>query len=251
MSATRLLSVVAVGVSLSLLVVACSNDRDGTTSLTTSTTTSTVLPTTTIVPTTVPVTTVPVTEAPTTLAPTTTSTVAPTTTEAPSTTTTPPGASLSLRFDGVGEASFGTSPDDVITYVSNVLGRPTADTGWVNAGGVGCSGGQARIVFWNDLRLTFGDSSNISSERRHFFAWRYGPPGGTSIDPEGMTTITGLTVGSSVTDLQKAYPAATLVAGDATNTPSAKLSDGLLAFLTDTSPTGVVTAILGGQNCTD
>jgi hypothetical protein len=106
-------------------------------------------------------------------------------------------------------------------------------------------------VFWNDLRLTFGDASNVSSGRRHFFAWRYGPPGGTQIDPAGMATLLGLTIGSSIDELQKNYPAANIVPGGASTTPSAQLTDGLAAILTDAGARGVVTVLLGGNNCTD
>jgi hypothetical protein len=243
--------VIAAGTAFAVTATACSNERANTSATSVLTTTTTVVTTTTS-------TTVPITVAPTTTTSTTppttstTTTVAPTTTtEAPTTTTEPPGASLPLLFDGIGDARFGTNPDDVITYISGVLGKPTADTGWVGAGGVGCDGDEARIIFWNDLRLTFGDESNVSSGRRHFFAWRYGPPGGTEIDPAGMTTLVGLAIGTSVDMLQKEYPGAKLIAGNATTDPTAELSDGLLAFLTDTGSPGVVTAILGGENCTD
>jgi hypothetical protein len=158
---------------------------------------------------------------------------------------------LPLRFDGVGDVRFGTEPDAVITSISAVLGAPTADSGWIPATAIGCAGGQARQVFWNDLRLTFGDSSNVSAGRRHFFAWRYGPPGGTRIDPPGMATLLGLTVGSSIDALQKSYPAAHIVAGDADTTPSAQLTDGVSAILNDAGAQGIVTALLGGDNCTD
>lgn len=246
MSTPRTLCAIAAGTAVSLLAVtACSNDRAGS-----NLTPSSVVTTTTLVATTTTTTstTIPVTVAPTT----STTTTAPTTTIAePTTTTELPGATLPLRFDGVGDVRFGTEPDGVITYISGVLGAPTADSGWVGATAIGCDGKLARQVFWNDLRLTFGDTSNVSAGRDHFFAWRYGPPGGTRIDPAGMATLLGLTVGSSIDDVQTSYPAAHIIAGDADTTPSAQLTDGLSAILSATGAQGIVTALLGGDNCTD
>lgn len=240
---------VAACAALAVSVAACSSDRD----------------TTNLGPTTVPGTTIAVSttvEATTTLAPTTTvpattttpapaTTAAPTTTEAPTTTTELLGASLPLRFDGVGDARFGTEPDDVLAYISDRLGDPTADSGWLPANQMGCQGTESRVVFWNDLRVTFGDESNVSTGRRHFFAWRLGPPAGTALNPAGMKTLLGLSVGSTVEQIQAAYPAAQFFAGDANTTPAAQLSEGLFVFLTDASRLGVVTAVLGGEGCSE
>ncbi len=209
-------------------------------------TSTTIEPTTTTTPPTS-------TEAPTTTrAPTTTTaaTLAPTTsTEAPTTTTRPIGSALPLRFDGLGDARFGAEPADVIAAVSDVLGKPTADSNWVVASQIGCPGAEARTVFWDDLKLTFGDDSNASTGRRHFFTWSFGPPAGAAPKPAGMATALGLTIGTSVTQIQKLYPGAKLIAGSDTVTPSAQLRDGLSVYLTDTAPSGVVTAVLGGQAC--
>ena len=210
------------------------------------TTTSTVIPTTTII----------IIETTTTAAPTTTSSTSTTsttsttttsTTEAPTTTTELPGASVPLRFDGLGDLRFGVDPEDAISYLSGILGNPTADSKWVNAGDIGCEGDQARTVFFDDLRLTFGDESDISTGRRHFFTWSFGPPAGFAPKPEGLATQQGVTIGTSVADILKAYPAARLSGGD---DPSAELSEGLLVQLTSISPTGVVTQLVGGTPCT-
>jgi hypothetical protein len=189
---------------------------------------------------------------PTTVAPTTSTstTLAPTTTTAAATTTTVLiGSTIPLRFDGIGDARFGADPDDVITYISDIIGDPTADTDWINARSVGCLGEEARTVSWDDLHLTFGDESNVSTGRRHFYAWIYGPPSGSAIAPAGMATPLGISVSSSVAAIQAAYPGAQLIAGDAQVTPSAQLSAGLFAYLTDARQTGVVTVLEGGQVC--
>ncbi|MCU1365763.1 MAG: hypothetical protein JWN39_1402 [Ilumatobacteraceae bacterium] len=249
-----MLVTVIAGAVLSLLAASCSNSRanSGATTMYTTTTavaTTTTIPVTTVSPTTPPT---PVPTTTTAALPTTTTATLPptTTTEPPTTTTEPPGAALPLRADGVGDATFGNDPDEVISYLSGIFGTPTADTGWVGGVEVGCKGTSARVVFWNDLRLTFGDESNVASGRRHFFAWRYGPPFGTSINPAGMTTAVGLTIGAPIDEVLKDYPGAQVITDDTVATPTAELADGLTAFLTDTGPRGSVTTLLGGQNCT-
>jgi hypothetical protein len=189
------------------------------------------------------------TEAPTTTAEPTTTTEAPTTTAAPTTTTEPPGASLPLRFDGVGDARFGLNPDDVLQTISKVLGRTTADTNWVKASDLDCDGTEARQVFFNDLKLTFGDESDEGSGFRHFFAWQFGPPAGSAPNPKGMATVLGVTIGTNVADLRKAYPSMKLIEEDATHDPGAQLAKGLSVVLTDTTESGVVTQLNGGTGC--
>lgn len=235
--------------ALSLVASACSSGHGGSNGTIFGGTTPVVTSTTVESPTTP----APTTEAPTTtLAPTTIApvTVPPTTsTDAPTTTTRPIGASLPLRFDGLGDARFGAEPADVIAAISGVLGKPTADSNWVVASQIGCPGKDARTVFWDDLKLTFGDASNESTGRRHFFTWSFGPPAGAAPKPAGMATALGVTIGTSVTQIRKLYPAAKLIVGNDTVTPSAQLGDGLFVYLTDTTPSGVVTAVLGGQAC--
>ena len=232
---------------MSMLASACSAGHEGTngTLFGQGTTTSTALPTTT---TTIVETTTTV--APTTTTSTTTSTTSTTTTsttEAPTTTTELPGASVPLRFDGLGDLRFGVAPEDAITYLSGILGPPTADSLWVNAADIGCQGSEARTVFFDDLRLTFGDESDISTGRRHFFTWSFGPPAGLAPKPPGMATQFGVTVGTTVADLLKAYPAAHLNGGD---DPSAELSEDLVVFVTSIAPSGRVTKLVGGTACT-
>jgi hypothetical protein len=236
-----------------LIASACSSGHGGSNGTIFGGTTPVVTSTTVVTPATpVPTTDAPTTEALTTVAPTTiaVATLPPTTSiEAPTTTTRPIGASLPLRFDGLGDARFGAEPADVIAAISDVLGKPTADSNWVVASQIGCPGSEARTVFWDDLKLTFGDVSNSSTGRRHFFTWSFGPPAGAAPKPAGMATVLGVTIGTSVTQIKKLYPAAKLIVGNDTVTPSAQLSDGLFVYLTDTTRSGVVTAVLGGQAC--
>ena len=234
---------------VALIASACSSGHGGSNGTIFGGTTPVVTSTMVVTPTTP----VPTTDAPTTtFAPTTiaVATLPPTTSiEAPTTTTRPIGASLPLRFDGLGDARFGAEPADVIAAISDVLGKPTADSNWVVASQIGCPGSEARTVFWDDLKLTFGDDSNASTGRRHFFTWSFGRAAGTAPKPAGMATLLGVTIGTPVTQIIKLYPAAKLIVGNDTVTPSAQLSDGLFVYLTDTTRSGVVTAVLGGQAC--
>ena len=243
----RTLVLLAACATFGVAAAACSSDRHAT-----SLGPTTVVTTTTDLRTAAPTTAAPTTTAlptTTTALPTTTTALPTTTTALPTTTTQPLGSRVPLRFDGVGDARFGSDPKDVIAYISGQLGAPTADSGWVGADQIGCKGAEARDVFWNDLRLTFGDESNVSSGRRHFYAWRFGPPAETAPAPPGLKTVLGLTVGSTVEKVQALYPAAQFFAGDDTTTPSVQLSDGLFAYLTDSARKGVVTQLLGGVGC--
>ena len=166
-------------------------------------------------------------------------------------TTVPVGASITLRPDGVGDALFGAEPEGVIAYLRGLLGPPSTDSGWVSAVQRTCPGTEVRNVTWGDLALLFGDQSNVSTLRRHFFAWSYGPPAGEVIAPFGLVTAAPalIGIGSTVSQLRAAYPSAVIFAGDELVGPWAKISEGLVAYLTNTGPAGVVTSFVGGTGC--
>ena len=63
---------------------------------------------------------------------TTTTTTLPGQTTSTSTTAVPRAAALVLRDDGLGDARFGAEPESVISYVTSIIGRPTADSGWAD-----------------------------------------------------------------------------------------------------------------------
>lgn len=106
-----------------------------------------------MVPTGLPSTVPPPTPAPT-------STVAASTTSSTSSTTTtsvPKAAKLVVAADGLGDALFGAEPEQVISYVTAVIGPPSDDSGWIDANTdfPACPGNELRIVRWDDLRLLF------------------------------------------------------------------------------------------------
>lgn len=106
-----------------------------------------------------------------------------------------------------------------------------------------------RNVDWGDLSLIFGDESNITGGRDHFYSWSLGPPDGAILSPAGMATPERIGIGSSVSEVQAAYPAAIVSAGDEIVASSARLSEGLFAFVTSADGSGLVTALVGGQGC--
>jgi hypothetical protein len=232
---------------LTAAMAGCSDDNPaatdtGSTSsvLVADTTTTTATPTTTS-------TTIPVTTA----APTSTTTSTTTTTSSTTTSTTvAPGAELVLRPNGLGDAAFGAEPDGVIAYVSSIIGAPTVDTGWVDPLSVGaCPGTELRQVSWADLVLEFTDESSVTSGRRHFFSYQYGPTFGQHIAPAGLKTDAGIGVGSTVAELTGTYPSAVINPGDDFGGPNFFINDGLAGFLTGVNPTDTVTSVLGGQGC--
>lgn len=191
----------------------------------------------------------PATTTPATTTPATTTTAATTTTVEATTTTIPPGASLSLRSDGLGDAPFGAEPDEVVAYVSVLVGEPVQDSGWVDAISRTCPGTEVRFVQWGDLTLLFGDDSGVATGRRHFFAWSFGPAADIKASPIGVATSEGISIASSVEDIGRAYPSTRLFEGDELSTASASIEPDLLAFVTTTRDDGVITAMLGGQGC--
>jgi hypothetical protein len=161
-----------------------------------------------------------------------------------------PGAELILRANGLGDAAFGADPDGVIAYVSSIIGASTVDTGWVDPLSVGaCPGTELRQVFWGDLTLQFSNESSVTSGRRHFFSYVYGPTFGTQIAPAGLKTEAGIGVGSTVAELTGTYPSVVINPGDDFGGPNYFINEGLAGFLTGVNPTDMVQSVLGGQGC--
>lgn len=155
-----------------------------------------------------------------------------------------------LRSNGLGDAAFGADPEGVIAYVTSIIGSLTIDTGWVDPLSVGaCAGTEMRQVSWGDLTLQFSDQSGVTSGRRHFFSYVYGPTFGPAIAPAGLKTDAGIGVGSTVAELTGTYPAAVINPGDDFGGPNFFINDGLVGFLTGVNPTDTVNSVLGGQGC--
>jgi hypothetical protein len=170
------------------------------------------------------------------------------------TTTTEPIAlqELILTGDGIGSAQFGADPDQVVEYVTSILGSNTADTGWVDPFTfAACEGTIARRVDWGVLSLLFTDVSPFANGRRHFIGYEYGRVGQVGDDPVGLHTPGGITLGSRVVDLLAEFPEATINAGE----PQSDIPDNFYVstvfygLLTGVTPDDYVTVLFGGYGC--
>jgi hypothetical protein len=170
------------------------------------------------------------------------------------TTTTEPIAlqELILTGDGLGSAQFGADPEQVVEYVTSILGGNTGDTGWVDPFTFGaCEGTVARRVDWGVLSLLFTDLSPIANGRRHFIGYEYGRVGQVGDDPVGLHTPGGITLGSRVVDLLAEFPEAVINPGE----PQSDIPDNFYVstvfygLLTGITQDDYVTALFGGYGC--
>jgi hypothetical protein len=238
---------------------------------------TTAAPETTVVETTVPETTAPETTVPETTVPETTvpETTVPETTEAPETTvpettvvetTAAPDTTLigtvpasvpaipevlPLSGDGLGLVVFGADPDGAIAAVTELLGAPTEDTGWADPLTISaCPGTQVRRVSWGALSLFFGDESPVVSGTPHLFAYSYGAAGDLEAEPAGLATDDGIGLGSTVAQLEAAYPDVVIEPGEeGVIEPSFFVDDTLSGRLTGGADDDLVTVIIGGDPC--
>lgn len=194
--------------------------------------------------------------APTTTAPIVTAPVETTTTTTlpPTTTTTVPVAvqELVLRGDGLGSARFGAAPEDVIDYVTSILGGNTGDTGWVDPFTFAiCEGEVARRVDWGVLSLLFSDFSDVAIGRRHFMGYEYGRLGELGDEPVGLRTLGGTTLGSRVVDLLADFPDAVVNPGEEgiNIPPNFYVNNNFYGLVTGIDPEDRVTVVFGGYGC--
>jgi hypothetical protein len=169
-----------------------------------------------------------------------------TTTAAPA----PAAGGFVLGPDGLGAVPFGAEPEQTITFVTNAFGAPTLDTGWVDPFDIGpCGGTRIRQVSWNQLQLEFGDVSDVSEGRDHFYAYFYGVEGSSTPQPAGLQTAEKIGAGSSVAELLSAYPGAKLLMGDEFIGPSFFVNDNLAGRMSGVTDADVVEAVIGGRPC--
>lgn len=189
-----------------------------------------------------------------------TTTVAQTTTDFP---TTVPTTSLvastllpefvDLRPDGIGESTFGQDAELAITWLTDRLGPPNEDSGWVVAVsspfGV-CPGTDVRGLRWGPLQVLFGD---IGTSTRQVFTWVYAvsllPAGEPQGEAAGLQTTEGIGLGSSIADLTAAYPQLSV----STDIYGPTFTTGGLAGYSGTISSegidGFVTSLVGGTYC--
>lgn len=172
-------AVVAAALSLALVLGACSDDGDDAERSASSSTTSGASSST----------------AP---APTSTTAATPTTTVVPDDV---PLVRLALRGDGLGAASFGDDPVEVVRAVAATLGAHDEDTGWQPAGGAfgTCPGTRVRAVRWGGLTALFTDGTSDYGRGEHFFQWRQVP------GAPPLATVKGLGAGATRADAEALY----------------------------------------------
>jgi hypothetical protein len=133
-----------------------------------------------------------------------------------------------------------------------MCGKPITDSGWIDPSAYGaCPGSELRLVTWGDLVLQFSDVSNVTSGRRHFFAFVYGPTAvnGAPISPAGLKTEAGIGVGSTVTQLKGTYPTVVVIPADAFGSASYSINAGLAGVLSGVTDGDTVMSVVGGQTC--
>ena len=180
------------------------------------------------------------------------------------------GPPVVLREDGLADnVRFGTRPDPIIVGLTLRWGPPEVDSGWLPADSPGqpygqdCPGTQVRSVSWGRFYALFtdGPSPHGPAGQHHFFSWVYladNPPDPRP-DPGGnrprLTTATGISVGSTVAELQAAYGDKlnlydeTTEEGLATGGPGFAAA-GMFGSRTGLDPAGRVSRIVGGGGCT-
>lgn len=186
-----------------------------------------------------------------TLAPLTSSTTSTSSTSSSTTSTTTPGLEdLVLKGGGIGDVRFGVDPDGVISYMKKRLGEPDEDSGYIDSYSQfgSCPGSRVRGVRWGDLLLLFGDESTVIDGRLHFFSWKYGPASKSRVDPFGLKTESGITLGSSVADLRRLHPGVQ-VFSDEIFGAGFEIERTLSGSLSSTDRSGLVTVLYGGITC--
>jgi hypothetical protein len=181
---------------------------------------------------------------------------APTTRPAPTTTRPPAPSRVVLGVGGLGPATFGQPPDQVVAALRAVLGPPDEQRSWDQRQrqlfGF-CPGGNHRFARWGELYALFadGDTGQGPAGRQHFFAWyaEAAQAGGKRLE-----TAQGITVGATTSKVQAAYGNRALIwaaegglpAGFRVGPPQGRQ---LFGWLTDHGPRGTVTTLAAGSVC--
>lgn len=155
-----------------------------------------------------------------------------------------------LWSGGLGDVRFGVDPQGVVTYISKRLGEPDEDSGYVDSYSEfgSCPGTRVRGVRWGDLLLLFGDESTVADGRLHFFSWKYGPRSGASAVPPGLTTESGVTLGTTVDALRRAHSGVQIFSDELFGA-GFEIERTLSGALSSTGPSGIVTVLYGGITC--
>ncbi len=168
-------------------------------------------------------------------------------------------AEVALEADGLGVVDFGTDPETTVATLSDLLGAPAGDTGWIEPFSVWgtCPVSSLRVVTWGNLDVLLTQSTEtyaLSPGTPHFFNWRTPALSGSGSDV--LRTPAGIGIGSTVADLGAAYGAdAPLEFNDVYESWDFYLDDGSAAGLSGVAsgsePGDTVTFMQAGVTCGD
>jgi cytoskeletal protein RodZ len=196
-------------VVLALLAVQCSDDEDDDSTTTTE-------------------------ESTTTSEETTTSTSEDTTTTSEDTTTTAPDEDVAVVLVATGlqvddaDLDFEADADDAVAAIADVLGPPSEEGDQDE-----CPAGPATFAAWDEVGLSLTFQEDV------FVGWSARP---TST----LQTSEGIGIGSTVGDLQAAYPGTTFTT---TSLGEEFDADGIFGVATDSAASGEVTDMWAGITC--
>ncbi len=195
----------------------------------------------------------------TTTAPTATTVPGTTTTVPPSTTTTSGTASIEdrllLKPDGLGDFLFGSDADATVTGLSQLLGPPDDDTGWLDqATAFGtCIGETVRFVRWKSLQIftTDGETDWAPAGKRHFAAY----VNSNAYEGEQLALITAerAGIGTTVGDLRSLYTENLTIEDEPFLGDFFRVdfpgSGFLLGAVTGLGPSDIVESVAAGVSC--
>ena len=157
-----------------------------------------------------------------------------------------------LAGDGLGLVNFGTGVQTALGTLTNALGQPVADTGWIDTFSIygDCPGSRLRVVEWPGALALFGNPEDGYQHRdaaeEHFMTWRLGSFGP---DPYMLRTAEGIGIGAMRSEVAEAYPAATFHPATATEPASVVLTTSGGQLLGTLDDTGILRSLEAGTRC--
>jgi len=137
---------------------------------------------------------------------------------------------LVLKSDGLGGARFGAEPNEVVNYVSSILGSPTEDSDWVSPDARSCPGTAVRSV-----------------------KWAYGVIDKFGEEPTGLMTSDGITITDSVGSLLERIDVQLNEGDESLDIPPSFFYDRapfpVTGLLSGTTADDVVLVISSGSGC--
>lgn len=111
---------------------------------------------------------------------------------------------LVLEAGGIGVINFGAAQEEALSELTQLLGTPSKDTGWIDSFSVygTCPGERIRVAEWNRLKVFFGDTA---FGRQAFFHYEYTDRDTNNPVPQ-LATAKGVTLGMNKSEVLSRYP---------------------------------------------